>query len=407
MRGVCGEIRRGVVAIAAIGAILATAASAIAGETLEIGAPIPLTGPYASDGKVMEQGIRLAVKHLNERGGVDGKQVSVRVFDIGDLTPDKLQAAASELVDRHRVSALINGYGGMGPDIPAFCPAKVPYLNNNATSQVVALTTKMGCTNIFMAADVDEAYGKQTFAQLNKMGHAFAGKNVAILHGPYDWEVNFTKGVSAAAEADGWSIVLNEEVQYNMTQWSGIFLKLQSAKPDLIVVETLDPTSVITFLEQFKKTPLPNAVVYAGYALSTTALTDIVKQGGLDGVLGMTLSAQMQDDKGKAFEKVWEAEYKEPPPMSIAAQVYDEVMLWAEAAKLAKDANAYDKVNKELEGITYPGITGTIRFNAERYVSAGNDTQPSQLLQAQNGTIRALMVGTEKVSDFATPSWAK
>lgn len=239
------------------------------------------------------------------------------------------------------------------------------------------------------------------------MGHTFASKKVAILHGPYDWEVNFTKGVREAAEAGGWNVVLNEEVQYNMTQWSSVFLKLRSAKPDLIVVETLDPTSVITFLEQFKRTPIREAVVYSGYALSTTALTDIVKQGGLDGVLGMTLSAQRPDAQGKEFEKVWEAEYKETPPMSIAAQVYDEVMLWADAVARAKDATAYDKVNKELEGITYKGLTGTIRFNPERYVPAGNDTQPSHLLQAQGGKIHAIMIGSEKVSDFATPSWAK
>lgn len=391
----------------AVTALIAMQSFAQAAEPLEIGAPIPLTGPYASDGKVMEQGIRLAVKHLNEKGGVDGRQVSVRIFDIGDLTPDKLQAAASELVDRHKVSVLINGYGGMGPDIPAFCPAKVPYLNNNATTQVVELTTKMGCTNIFMASDVDESYGKQSFAQLNKIGLKFPNKTIAVLHGPYDWELNNTAGIRAAAEAEGWKVVLNEEVQYGMNQWSGIFLKLRSAKPDLVVIETLDPSSVITFLDQFKKTPLQGSVVYAGYILSTTALTELVTKGSLDGVLGMTLSAQRANEKGELFEKAWKAEYNEAPPMSIAAQVYDEVMLWAAAATLAKDASAYENVNKQLETLAYEGLTGTIKFNAKRYVTASDETQPPLLLQAQKGSIQTLMIGSEKVSDFVEPGWLK
>ena len=53
------------------------------------------------------------------------------------MTPDKLQAAATDLIERKKVHVLINGYGGMGPDIPAFCPYPIPYINNDATSNVV------------------------------------------------------------------------------------------------------------------------------------------------------------------------------------------------------------------------------------------------------------------------------
>ena len=378
-----------------------------AAETLEIGLPIPVTGPYAVDGRVMEQGARLAIDTLNANGGVLGQQVSARVFDIGDLTPDKLQAAATELVERRKVAALINGYGGMGPDIPAFCAHEQPYLNNNATSAVVEMAQRQKCDNIFMAADVDQNYGKQVFSQLASMGYEFAGKKIAVLYGPYDWEVGFTGGIRESAEADGWKVALNEEVPYGTSQWAGTLNKLRMLKPDLIVLDMLDPSSVATFLDQFRKNPLKDSVVFAGYSLSTPALSLLVAQGGLDGVLGMTLSAQRPGEVGEAFSKAWQQAYGDQAPLSIGAQVYDEVMVWADAVKRAGSATDYKAVKQALKASDYAGVTGRLSFNEQYYITGGDDTQPVQLLQAQNGQVVPLMIGSQKVSEFVKPAWLK
>jgi branched-chain amino acid transport system substrate-binding protein len=378
---------------------------AFAADPLEIGVPIPVTGPYAADGKVMERGIRLAIDQLNSEGGVLGRPLTARVFDIGDLTPDKLQAAASELIDRRNVAVLINGYGGMGPDIPAFCPHAQPYLNNNATTPVVDLAEKMGCKNIFMASDVDQSYGRQLFEQMLHMGYDFPGKRIAILHGPYDWEVGSTEGIRQAAEAAGWQVTLNEEVPYGTTQWAGAFAKLRAGKPDLVIVEILDPAPLSTFLDQMRKAPLKGSILYAGYTLSTPAMTGLVAKGGLDGLLGMTLSAQQPNAKGDAFVAKWRAAYGEDPPFSIASQVYDEVMLWADAVKRAGTATDYPAVIKALGTSDFVGLTGTIKFNSRFYVTAGDATQPPQLLQAQGGKMKALMIGSRKAADFVKPVW--
>ena len=84
-------------------------------EPIKVGAPIPITGPFASDGFVMEKAEKLAIADINAQGGLLGRQIEMIVYDIGDLTPDKLQAAALNLVEQEEVHVLINGYGGMGP----------------------------------------------------------------------------------------------------------------------------------------------------------------------------------------------------------------------------------------------------------------------------------------------------
>jgi branched-chain amino acid transport system substrate-binding protein len=374
-------------------------------DQVQIGAPIPITGPYAADGQVMRQALELAVAHLNDGGGINGSEVTLRIFDIGDLTPDKLQAAASELIDRRDVSVLINGYGGMGPDIPAFCNRDLPYLNNNATSEVVTLTERLSCNNIFMAADMDRNYGSTTFDQIQSLGLDFGEQRLAILHGPYDWELGFTTGFEERALSEGWSVAMKTEVPYDTTQWSVTMQQLRAQQPDLIVLETLDPVSARTFFEQFRRTPIAGTKVYAGYLLSTPALGSMIAAGELDGVMGMTLSAHRSSPEGDAFVEAWQAMFGEEPPMSIAAQVYDEVMLWANAATQVGDATDFEMIRDVFMNSDFTGLTGTLSFNEQYYVPVGDSTQPSHLVQAVDGSIVSLVIGTETVRDFSNPSW--
>ena len=45
-----------------------------------------------------------------------------------------------------------------------------------------------------MGSDVDINYGRITFQQLMSLGYEFPNKKLAIIAGPYDWEINTTKG---------------------------------------------------------------------------------------------------------------------------------------------------------------------------------------------------------------------
>jgi ABC-type branched-subunit amino acid transport system substrate-binding protein len=333
-----GAARQLTVFALAVIAVTAVAMTAQAG-TIKIGAPIPQTGPFASDGGVMEKAIKLAVEDLNKAGGVLGQQVEVEFFDIGDLSPDKLQAAAANLIDRGKADFIVTGYGGFGPDIPAFCPQGVPFIHNDAFTSVVDLMNSMGCTSIFNASDIRSAYGKVMFDQIMALGHDFPNKKLAIVHGPYEWEAGLTKAMAEAAAAQGWEIVVNEEVPYESVQWPGILSKIRDANPSLVHIEVLDAGLTYTFLQQYFDNPVKGALLNAGYAASVPAFGDVISKGNVEGVLGMTLSAQLPGPDGDAFVKKWQAAYNEMPPWSLAAQLYDEVNMWAAAVAIAGSAS--------------------------------------------------------------------
>jgi len=381
-------------ALAAVSAI----APAHAEDTIPLGVPIPLTGPFASDGQVMQKGIMLAVNELNAKGGVLGKQIKPTVFDIGDLTPDKLQAAASQLLDRDKVVALINGYGGMGPDIPAFCPYKQPYLNNDATRNVMELIDKLGCKSIFNMADVSYTYGIELFKQMLLTGRAFPNKKIAILHGPYDFEVDAAKGAAKAAEEAGWTITSQEEIPYGTNQWSGILSRIRKAEPAIIYFEVLDPAATSTFVTQYNAAPLQGTSLNIGYMITTPVFTELVQSGRVDGTMGWTPSAQLATPEGDKFVASWRKAYNEDPPYSIAAQVYDEVMVWASAVEQAGSESDFDKIVEIIKTAKRTGATGTVAFGGGFYSPTSDATQPSLLVEARKGKVIPVVVGTKPVA---------
>lgn len=379
--------------------------AAVAEETIQIGAPIPLTGYFAADGKTMEQAIRLAVNEINKKEGVLGKRVEVKTFDIGDLTPDKLSAAAANLIEREGVDVLINGYGGMGPDIPAFCPYGVPYIHNDAVSSVIELAESYNCGAIFNASDVDVNYGREVFEQIVKTGYDFPEKRLAIVHGDYEWDINIAKGMTDAAEAAGWEVVFTEEVPYDTVEWTGILSKIRDANPSLVHLEALEPAVATTFISQFKDNPAGEALVSIGYVGATPGVDEVIAQGGSEGVLSFTLNAHDQNESGENFVAKWKEAYGEAPPVSLAAAIYDMVFMWAEAVEKTGDASAHQSVADAIRELNYDGVAGNYTFNERNFINTGSETQPAQLFQVQDKKRVRLVVGDEKVGEIQPSSW--
>lgn len=76
------------------------------GETIRIGFPTPLTGPFAAEAKDQVRSAELAVKLVNDKGGVAGRKVELLVRD------DKLNAGEAatrtlELIEKDKVHAIV------------------------------------------------------------------------------------------------------------------------------------------------------------------------------------------------------------------------------------------------------------------------------------------------------------
>ena len=88
--------------------VLAMGSWAWAADTIKIGVVGPRTGPAAATGKAFEEGIAIALDHLNAKGGVLGKQVEVVFEDTGGV-PEKAASALEKLATRDKVPIVVGG----------------------------------------------------------------------------------------------------------------------------------------------------------------------------------------------------------------------------------------------------------------------------------------------------------
>ena len=101
---------------------------------IKIGMVAALSGPSASMGKALPQGIDLAIKEINAAGGILGRQVEVFYRDDeGD--PTKAKNMAEELVDKEKVKFML------GPVNSTSAVAIAPYLTENKVVNIISIAT--------------------------------------------------------------------------------------------------------------------------------------------------------------------------------------------------------------------------------------------------------------------------
>jgi branched-chain amino acid transport system substrate-binding protein len=79
-------------------------------EPYRIGAVVSLTGTYAALGDAEKKAIDLEVKRINDAGGINGREIEI-IFEDDGTEESKAVAAASKLIDRDKVIAIIGASG--------------------------------------------------------------------------------------------------------------------------------------------------------------------------------------------------------------------------------------------------------------------------------------------------------
>lgn len=369
-----------------------------------VGAPLPLTGPYAADGETMKRGLEMAVADINAAGGVSGRQLELDIYDIKDESAEILVAAAQKLNGKDRVSVNVTGYGGMGPDIPAFGKYPQPYLHFDGSQLTVDMVKEAGYKNIFMLGDVEKPYGMLTFDLIaNRLGLEFPNNKVAILAADFEWDTGVGEGIAEAAEAAGWEVALFEKFPYGTREWGSMLAKIRDINPAMINVSVMAAPDLKTFMEQFRQQPT-QSIVELGYGLSIPEFADIVGDAGI-GALGDATNSILPIPENEDFVQRFQDEYGEPPGLSILGTCYDGLMLWAEAANAVGDPDDYAAVCDTMKTLNYVGVNGTYTFNEDYYVPEGNDTLPMHFYQIQNGEPVLIFLSTEQVGEFQMPPW--
>ncbi len=393
---------------------------------IRIGSPLPLTGFYANDGLHMKNAITLAVEDLNAAGGVLGCDVEMVPFDIQNMTPEDLTAAADQLVVKEDVAAVIAGYAGMGPDVAAFGRYDMIFIHNDATENVanMVMDDYENLSNVFMMSWWGEGpWGIEDFVAVSSYPYEFRNNKLAVLASEFEWDHKVSRGFIEAAEKAGWEVVMDETFAWDQAEWGTLLAKVRSRDPSLIFFSAQNPDSDVTFVRDFVRNPM-DALVDLSVSVWWTGVVDSIGEAG-DGVVGWITQQEVISDANPTGDMLAKryAERFGIEPQASWVFAYDAVGIWASAANRAGTVD--DKaVAAEMLKVPYEGFGGRFAFDPE-HGNAIRPTpdQPNFHGQIQGGKFCPIMITTaqnpeegsaqvgpfpgDSGCEFQVPSWSQ
>jgi branched-chain amino acid transport system substrate-binding protein len=320
----------GACAPTAPGAPAAPTAKALPDEIV-VGVVQPLTGSFAVFGKEGQIGAELAIKHINEAGGIKsmgGKKLRIVVEDAGG-TADSAKLATESMISKNHPVAILGEY------ISRFVMAASEVTDREKViliaDALVPQVTQMGRQYLFRPGPTATNHGAMAY-QFVKDTAAAAGVEVTSLAILNEDSANGranSLGATEAALMDKISIVTTLEYPYDITDATQIVQQLEKANPD-VIIHTPYFNDAIVFGKAFKETGYyPKFLAGAG-ACGYVDPASIASLGDAAEGISMTFSYNPAKDtpQNKKFVDEYKATYGYIPTEGAGMNYYDAMVLY-------------------------------------------------------------------------------
>ncbi len=296
---------------------------------LTIGTLLPMSGPAAVLGPAMVAAVEVAVREINEAGGVGGAPIEVVHRDSGDAAGEQLETVFAELVEAD-VDVVI------GPGSSVLVERVLPL----AVEAGVALITPSATAPGLAALD-DDGLLARTVPSAALQGQVLAehftegddGARVALVRQAGDLGDELDERLSRGLESGGGALAAS--VQFDeVAEADELAADLTEREPTAIVLATsgdsLEPTAALA------EALLARGVEAQRLWFTAGNLADygpLVAPGALEGAHGLGIGAQPDDALLQRLREV------DPSVLgaAFAAEAYDATVLAALAALLAGD----------------------------------------------------------------------
>jgi len=294
--------RRLILGLAAVAAALSIAMPAAADDdTIKVGVVVEMSGPFASYGRQITNGMRAYMKAHGDK--VAGKKIELIVKDTTGPAPDLAKRVAQELVMRDKVQFLA-GFG-LTPNTMAVAPvateARVPMIVMNAATS--AITTKS--PNIVRVSF--------TLPQVTAPMAEWAAKNK--IKKVYTLVTDYAPGLDAEATfkkvfaANGGEVVGSLRVPLKNPEFAPFVQRIKDARPEAVFIFTPAGETAVAFMKAFAERGLDKA------GIKLIATGDVTDDDGIDAMgdaaLGVITthhySAAHKSPENDAFKKAYAA----------------------------------------------------------------------------------------------------
>ena len=341
--------------LAAIGfaALVALPVIAVAAEEpIKIGLLEDNSGDFALPVIPKIHATQLAIKEINDKGGVLGRPLLLVHYDTqSDNT--RFQQMARRLIQNDKVNVIFGGFSSASREAirPIMDRAKMMYWYNNQYEGGVC------DTNTFVTGAVPE----QQFSTLIPWMMEKFGKKVYTIAADYNFGQISAEWVRNIVKENGGTMVGEEFIPLSVSQFGQTVQNIQKAKPDFVVTLLVGNNQASYYEQQAAaKLSLPMASsvnVGQGYEhkrFQPPALKDMY--------VTVNYIEEVKSPESADFVKRFRAMFPNEPYINQeAANAYDAVYLYKAAVEKAKSTDI-PAVRKALEegGICTVGPSGQV-----------------------------------------------
>lgn len=266
--------------------------SADEGETVEIGAVHPLTGPLAEDGEQMEAAARMAVEDINEGGGIEalgGAELDAATADSAG-EPETAQQEAQRMIDGG-AAAIVGPFTSSSAATVARTAerSQVPFVIDVAAADSILEQGYEYTFRIQPDATSMGEFGAQYLKDISEATNTPV-ESAAYIYENSEYGTSVSEAFTEAAEEEGIEVAAN--ISYdaaNVTDLTSEMTEAGAVEPDVIVATNY----------------------YADGLLLSAAAANV--QPEVDGIYGVANGAfdldQFPEDAGEDGESYMSANY--------------------------------------------------------------------------------------------------
>ena len=319
---------------------------------VKIGVAGPITGPNASFGAQLTNGVAQAAEDFNKAGGILGQQITVEQGD--DVSDPKQGVSVANKFVGDGVHFVV-GHFNSGVTIPAsevYVDNDVLFVTPSATNPKV--TDRM-LWDAFRTCGRDDQQGK-LWADL-ALGD-LKDKKIAIVHDKTPYGQGLADAARGFMNAGGKKEVLYEGVNVGEKDYSAIVSKIKASGADYLMwggLHTEGGLIVRQMRDQGMKT-----IMISGDGITDNEFASI----GGPGVEG-TLMSFRPDPRNNASAKEVVAEFKAKnfDPEAYTLYSYAAVQIMKQAAEKAKSLDPKKVAEAMHSGMTFHTVIGDIAYD--------------------------------------------
>jgi branched-chain amino acid transport system substrate-binding protein len=333
--------------IAAVAAAFAATGAYAQSGPIKIGVVTPLTGTYAGIGEQVKAGIDLAIKEINDKGGILGRKVEA-IYEDEEANPNVAVQKAEKLFQVSKVDFL-TGTVNSGSTLAV---GQVAERNARLAATTVsfsdAITGDKCSPNMFR---VNAKAGMQSAALAEWMVKEKPNATVYYLGPDYEMGRSTVAAFKAAAEAKGAKSVGEVYAPLDNKDYSPFFGQIRAARPQVLYTSVAG-NDTVRFLSQLSEFGLAKQMQIVGAAGSVTAQNMGAIGKAAEGyVTGAAYSGEIDTPANKKFVADFKAAWKKEPDL-YGVDSYG-VMYFYKAAVEKAGTTDTDKLRTAMRGLEW------------------------------------------------------